>query len=424
MKYLGIDWGSELHALALLDEDQRVLDEWEVEHTPDATQHLLARLEREGGPGEVHVALEPGAILLMEQLLLAGYTLYPINPKQLDRYRDRLSPAGAKDDARDARVAALALATDRDRLRAFLPEGEDAEELVARSRALVRLTQRRVATSNQLTAVLKTFYSAPLKLKRPMHDAFLLDLLQAYPDPVAARRSRRSRVGRLLADRRIRALSLDDVMAVLHGRAFKPRPALAAAGRDELLDLVDQLRQLNEQIRRATQRLEALFEEHPDRDLYLSLPGMGLTLAIRVGLKIGRDRFERHDASTLQALAGTAPVTKSTGKRPKRKGRPRFGSRVVLMRRACDRQLQADINQWAGQSLRVSRWAEAFYAHQRAHGVGHNAALRALGNKWIKILAAVIRTGTPYDEERHIQALLTHGVEWALPLAAPSKGAA
>jgi len=424
LKCLGIDWGSELHALALLDESGSRLEEWELEHDPEAVDRLVDRLAREGGPGEVEVALEPGPILLMQGLLDAGYTLYPINPKQLDRYRDRFFPSGAKDDSRDAWVAARALATDRDRLQAFEPESEEAEELLERAAARQRLIQRRVACGNQLLALLKDFYPAPLKLKRDVDDAFFLDLLEAYPDPLAARRSRSSRVGRLLAKRRLRVLSLDAVMGVLHGPAFRVRPSRLAASRDELLDLVAQMRQLNEQIHRAEKRMEALFEDHPDRELLLSLPGMGMHLAIRVGLKLGRDRIERHDASTLQSRAGTAPVTKFTGKKPKGQGRRRYGRHVVLMRRACDRQLQADANQWAGQSVRCSRWAQAFYTHQRTRGAGHNTALRALANKWIKILAAVIRTGIPYDEEHHIQALRAHGVPWAAALATPNTEAA
>ena len=418
MKVLGIDWGSQLHALALVGPDREIIEEWELEHTAEAVEDLLTRLEHEGGPNAVLVAIEPGAALLMDRLWSAGYTIYPINPKQLDRFRDRLSPSGAKDDARDALVAALAVITDRERLRALQPQDEASEELVARAAARKRLVDRRTALSNQLTATLRRFFPSMLDLKRDACDPFFLDLLQAYPDPEKAGRARGSRVERLLRSHRIRALDTADVLHILHGPAFPVRKAVQRSCRDEVIDLARQIQLLNEQIQQSEKRLAALFEEHPDRELYLSLPGMGINLAVRVGTRIGRSRFEQLDPSILRCLVGTAPVSKITGKRRRRRGAaPTYGRRIVIMRRACDRQLQADMNQWAAQSLRSSGWARSGYDDQRRRGKTHNQALRTLANKWIVILQAVITSRRPYDEDLHVRHLVEAGVPWARHLA-------
>ena len=150
MRYVGIDWASEIHLVALLDASGSVLDQWEVEHTHRGIAGLLGRLEREGGSAEILVGIESGAPLLEDQLLDAGYTVYAINPKRADRFRDRHSPAGAKDDRRDARVLADAVRTDRARFVPLTPNGELTEELRMRDRAPA---ERRISVEDVLSLV-------------------------------------------------------------------------------------------------------------------------------------------------------------------------------------------------------------------------------------------------------------------------------
>ena len=205
MKCLGIDWGNETHALVLVGPHGTVLKEWTIHHTPTALDTLLQHLKREGGPSEVLVAMEPGAAILLDRLYDAGYTVYPINPKQLDRFRDRHFPSGAKDDSRDALVAATALARDRDRLRPLAPQDPLSEELVARAQTRGdRPPTGRLA--NQLLAVLRRYFPTVELLEPVMDDPFFLDLLTAFPDPGAARRPVRP-VRRLLNNHRIQVLT-------------------------------------------------------------------------------------------------------------------------------------------------------------------------------------------------------------------------
>ena len=417
MKYVGIDWGGEVHTVALVDASGELLDDWEVEHDPKAVGRLLERLKQAGGPAHTCIALEPGSPLLMAQLLAAGYALYPINPKQADRWRDRYSPSGAKDDRRDAKVLARVLSSDIQHLHKLEPESDLSQELLLRAHARTRLVQQRVAQGNRLRDLLKRYYPTLLELGRDIHDPFLLALLVAYPDAEKAGRSHRGRIGKIIRKHRLRVLSPDDVMAVLHGPTFTVPTAELASHRDEAIDLVAQIQELNNQIRQAVERMEKLFEEHPDRELLMSLKGMGTNIAIRVGIGLGSNRIRQLQATTIQCHAGSAPVTKSTGRKRRRKGKSReYGSHKVLMRRACSRDIQSAVNQWAGASLINSRWARAFYRHMRAKGQGHNASLRALGNKWIKILAAVLKTHKRYDEELHIRHLVAAGVTWAQEL--------
>lgn len=418
MKYIGIDWGGEVHVVALVGTSGEAIEEWEVEHAPEAIGDLLDRLDGIGGPSGLCIALEPGSPLLMAQLIEAGYRLYPINPKQADRYRDRYFVSGAKDDRRDALVLARALASDIDQMRRLEPESDLSQELLLRAHARSRLVQQRVAQGNRLRDLLKRYYPTLLGLKRKMHDPLLLALLRAYPDADKAQRSFRGRIAKIIKKQRARSVSPTAVWEVLHRPAFVVPRADLAAHRDEALDLAVQIQGLNQQIRQAEERLELLFEEHPDRELLLSLTGMGMNIAIRVGIGLGCNRVQHLKPSIIQCHAGSAPVTRSTGRKRRRKGRSRqYGSHRVHMRRACNRDIQSGVNQWAGASLIKSAWARAFYSQARAKGMGHNTALRALGNKWVKILVAVMKTRQPYDEDRHIRDLQAAGVAWAQDLA-------
>jgi transposase len=206
MKFIGIDWAHEVHDVAILDESGGVQERWRVRHDAGGVGALLERLAREGGPPEILVGIESGAPLLLDQLLAAGYTLYCFNPKQADRYRDRHSVAGAKDDRLDAIVVADAVRTDRERLRPLQRDSDLAEEMRIRDRARTRKVEQRVRLCNQLRQLLTRYFPAVLALGRDMHDSFLLELLRAYPDPRAARAGRMPKLERLLSKHRIRAI--------------------------------------------------------------------------------------------------------------------------------------------------------------------------------------------------------------------------
>jgi transposase len=183
---------------------------------------------------------------------------------------------------------------------------------------------------------------------------------------------------------------------------------VAAACRDEALDLVAQIELLNGHIKAAEARMDELLERHPDREILRSLPGLGNRLSVRVVAELGDSRDRFRDRSSLQAFAGTAPVTRRSGKR---------GVMSINMRKGCNRTLQAALFTMARCSLARSRWARAYYDSVRARGVRHAAAVRSLSNKWAKFLHAVLTSREPYDDERHLARLLECAVAWALPLA-------
>jgi len=151
-------------------------------------------------------------------------------------------------------------------------------------------------------------------------------------------------------------------------------------------------------------RIADLFDDHPDRDCFGSLPGAGAKLAPRLLAELGADRAVFASAEALQSYAGTSPVTRQSGR-----------SRFVAVRRACNKTLRATVHLWANLSRKTCVWADVYYQKKKADGMGHAAALRCLGQRWIKILWTMWQTRTAYDEAAHTRNQVRHG-SWVVGL--------
>jgi transposase len=407
---VGIDWAEELHLVALGRPDQGVVEVRQVEHAPAAVEALLAQVQAlEPDPTEVRVVLETRHGLLVERLLDAGYVVLPVNPDLVARRR---GPARKKDDAEDARICCL-LALDRHAaLRPLVPHGELAGELraIARDderaardqrRLLNRLRQDLIATFPAALQVAGNDLGAPTVL-RLLERWPTRDQLAAAPraELVAFARAARHGWPERLADK---------VQAALAGDHFTPRAYLVRAKADtirlaavQLLAIAAQRRawerRMGELLLGAPRRGRAKPREHergqafPGGKVYLSFPGLGDRLAARVAGEIGDHPEQFGSPNALACYAGKAPVTRRSGK----------SELVVACRLACNRYLAGAVQQWAFCSLQESVWAREFYDAQRTRGKTHQAALRALGNRWLEILWHCLMRGQLYDEALHI----------------------
>ena len=113
--FVGIDWATEKHDVCVVDREGRVVAKREVRHKGDALRDFFDELMKlaEGRPEQVAVAIETPRGALVESMVERGLHVYAVNPKQLDRFRDRHNVAGAKDDALDAFVLGDSVRTDR-----------------------------------------------------------------------------------------------------------------------------------------------------------------------------------------------------------------------------------------------------------------------------------------------------------------------
>jgi len=170
------------------------------------------------------------------------------------------------------------------------------------------------------------------------------------------------------------------------------------------LTLAKLLCTLGQQLKLYRQQIEALFRDHPDHDLFGSLPGAKKMLAPRLLAGIGPnpDRYGSHEV--LQEIAGTAPISYQSGKIDK-----------ARVRWACDKFLRHTIHLWADCFRKASLWGQTYYQQKRREGKTHACALRCLGQRLLKIIYRMLVTKKPYDADLHSRSQHKHG-SWVLTL--------
>jgi transposase len=398
--YVGVDWGSQQHQVVVLDHARQVVEERQVAHTAEALAEFGDALTRwtAGRPETLAVAIEMPRGAVVELLLERGVHVFALNPRQLDRFRDRFSMAGAKDDRRDAWVLAQSLATDRVAFRRVAPEDATIIHLRELSRLETELEEELRRLTNRLRDQLHRIFPQVLGVCPAADEPWLWDLLTEAPTPPAARQLSQAAVARLLKAHRIRRLSAEQVHQVLQTPAPFVAPGTQAAVQEHIALLLPRVRLTHTQRQQCRRRLDQVLEQvaapvegQPgprDATILRSLTGVGRIVAARLFAEAARPLAER-DYHALRTLAGVAPVTRQSGKR-----------REVRMRYGCDRRVREAVYHWARiASQREPRW-RAYYARLTARGCSHGRALRSLGDRLLAILMAMLRTRTVYDPQR------------------------
>jgi transposase len=407
---MGFDWATKHHAVVVLDHQGRIILDLQISHTAEGWGHLREQLIQIAGSDlwRVAAAIETNCGPAVEQLLELGCTVYPLNPKAAQRYRDRKAPSGTKTDQLDALSFADALRTDGHNWRRLKAQDPMIQELRLLCRDEIELIGQRTAFVNQLREALREYYPAALEA---FDDWTLLspwEFIQQFPTPQALKKAGKRRWVKFLhthhlCDSRTYTKRLD-----IFSRATEFCGSQAVTNAKSMLavSLARQLQVLYRQLRVYRDRIEQLFREHPDHILFGSLPGVAEKLGPRLLSECGDDhgRFEDHEA--LQCYAGTAPISFQSGQIHR-----------VKFRRACNKYLRTAVYQWADRSRFQCAWAQIYYKQKRQEGKSHACATRCLGQRWLKILWKMWQTKQPYNEQLHTRNQIKHG-SWVLALKA------
>lgn len=393
--YLGVDWADVTHAVWAVDEQGGMVTKRTVAHTAEGLSEWGRELDEWRAQGiELWAVIERPEGRVVDFLLDHGVVVYPLNPKALDRARDRFRQSGGKSDDFDARVGAEFLRTDHGHLRALQPSSPAAQELKYLTEDCQRLIRQQTRLLNQLTATLKAYYPRALEVAELSTDlarAFLM----AYPTPEAVRGLTERQWQRWAREQRLSASRTAELWAILRAPQL-PVPAHVSRAKARLMQsLVAALAPVVEAVDSYREAIDDFFAGLPVATTARTLPvgKHGLlvpTLWARLGDAHGRWQSFRH----LQAQAGSVPVTERSGKQ-----------RRVHFRYACDKTLRYVLDHVAFRSLQSSDWARAYYDQQRARGHGHRQALRALGAKWLKIIFVMWRDGVAYSEDHHLATI-------------------
>jgi transposase len=394
--FVGIDWAVEAHQVWVTNDAGARSGERVVPHTGADLVELADWLVKEAGgdAAAVAVALEVPRGPIVDTLLERGCHVFAINPKQLDRFRDRFSAAGAKDDRRDAHVLSSALRTDRTAFRQLEIDDPHVVELREYSRQDSELGEELRRLANRLREHLLRIWPELLHVVPAADERWLWALLALTPTPQEASRLRPRQVARLLREHQIRRFTADALMPILRTPSVRLAPGVREGVRVRILDLVDQLRLIDRQRRQAERRLaqavEAIIDseqirEHQDVAILQSLPAFGTRITATMLAEAARPLRNR-DYHALRLLVGTGPVTKRSGK-----------SCVVLMRYACDHRLRTTVHHWASGCLQHDPLSRAHYKALRGSGHSHGRALRGVADRMLAVLIAMLKTQTRYD---------------------------
>jgi len=398
--FAGIDWGSDKHRVCLTGRDGQIMAERWIEHSGDSLAELAAWLRQHtsDSPSLLAAAIEIPRGAIVETLLEHGFTVFSINPKQLDRFRDRYSPAGAKDDRRDAFVLADALRTDMHCFRAVKLDEPAMIRLRELSRLDDELAQEQNRAVNRLREQFHRFFPQLLRLCESADESWLWDLFELAPLPARAAKLSEAKITRLLQQHRIRRITAAEVRAVLKTKPLTLAPGAAEAAVEHALLLLPRLRLLHQQRVDLGRRISALLDElatpaedkheHRDAAILLSLPGLGRKIAATM-LSEASQAIADRDYHALRCYSGAAPITRQSGKK-----------KIVLMRRGINQRLRTALYHWARVSVVFDPQSKKRYAAMRACGHSHGRALRGMADRWLKTLTSMLTTRTLYDAQR------------------------
>jgi transposase len=394
--FCGIDWAEDHHDIALADRDGKLLARQRITDDAAGLSRLLELLAGHGDVPDdpVPVAIETPRGLLVACLRATGRKIYPVNPMAVARYRDRHSVAGRKSDHGDAVVLANVLRTDLHAHRPLPADSELAQAIAVLARAQQDAVWDRTTAHNKLRSHLRGYFPGFLGafgaarggIMRPEARA----ILAAAPDPASAAKLTTAQLRALLKKAgRVRGIDAEAqrLREALRTGQMRQLPLVEQAMGRQTLALLRQLDAACASADDLEQAAAESFNQHPDAGIITSFPGIGALTGARVLAEIGDDRSRFHDAKGLKAYAGSAPITRASGK-----------TRSVTHRKVKNNRLASAGYTWAFAALTASPGARAHYDRRRDAGDRHTTAQRNLFNRLLGCLHHCLATGQHYDE--------------------------
>jgi transposase len=393
--FVGDDWAEDHHDVEVQDEHGRAL---RAARLPEGVEgiarfhDLIARFLPDGAdPSRVLVCIEVDRGPWVRALIAAGYQVYGVNPKQSARHRELMSLSGAKSDKADAHTLADMVRTRRHQLRQVAADSDIAEAVKVVARAHQTLIWERTRHMLRLRSALRDYFPAALEAYKvlTLTGTDALELLAKAPTPAAAAKLTLTQISAVLKKARRRDIPAKAaaIQQTLRGEPLGQSEVVATAYAATVRSAVAVLQVLNAEIKTLEGQVEAHFGRHPDAEVYLSQPGIGAVLGARVLAEFGDAAGRYADAKSRKNYAGTAPITRQSGK-----------TKTVHARFVHNDRLVDALHMQASAAILHDPSVRAYYDQLRGRAIGHNAALRQVGNRLVGILHGCLKTRTLYDE--------------------------
>jgi transposase len=388
--YVGIDWADDHHDVHITNDSAETLDNFRIQHSHEGMEKLKNHLVKfTSDPSSVLVAIESHRGLLIYALLEVGYAVYPINPKAMDRYRDRYRMSSSKSDPQDAMVLANILRTDLHLYKPLPKEMVADARLRELTRAHKSLGQQKVKLTNQLTTQLKAYYPVALHLFSKLDQEITLAFLEHYPTPGKAAAASLEELQKFF---RKQKYSCPNKVPFIH-QCLKQPALRAPSDMDDIhqtivLSIIPILRSLVIETEKLANEVIKEFKQNPGCEIFSSLPTGDITAA-RLNGELGSDGARYPTREYLQTAAGTSPVTRRSGK-----------TLLVFFRWQCNKHLRNAFQNLTRESVIKCQWAREYFIMQIGLGHKPSRAYRALANRWAAIVWKMLQESQRFDQAR------------------------
>jgi transposase len=409
--WIGLDWGSQKHAICLKPADSEAVEHYTLEQKPQALHGWFMSLIARFGSRNLAIGIEQTRGAVIHFLLgLASMHIFTIHPKSLKNYRDAIHPSGAKDDPTDAQLLLQFLTLHRHRLKRWIPDKPEVRLLLRLVEFRRKMVGKRIRLTNELTQLLKEYFPAALECAGELDKVMACDFLAKWPTLEKLQESQPETIRKFYQKHGSRRRNvIEDRLKQI--RSALPLTTDAPVNEPSIFpvqSIVPQLRSVIDTIAQFDRRINEVFEKHPDAQIFSSFPGAGAALAPRLLAAMGSDRSRFRTSLEVAEYSGIAPVTERSGK-----------SKWVHRRFACAQFVKQSFQEFAAQSILYCSWARCYYDHKKKEKKTHHSAIRPLAYRWIRIIYRCWKDRTPYDESKYRKALQQRKPAWvqSLPLS-------
>lgn len=403
--FIGLDWADQKHDYCLKMYDCDELEFGVFKHNPESIDEWALSLQKRFNNQSIAICLELKAGPIVYALLkYKFFVLFPISPKTLAKYRETFSNSGAKDDPSDASLQLDFLLTHRDALRVLSPDDEQTRILLRLVEDRRNFVGKKVDLTNQITAALKSYFPQILQWFGDIDTVLFCDFIRKWPTLKNTQRVRKATLTQFFIDHNcVRPKVIEKrINAINESMPLTDDKGVIIPFERLVIALSIQLRSLLSTIHEYDLEIARRFRDHSEYEIFKSLPGAGPVFGPRLLTAFGTNRERYQSADEVACLTGVAPVLERSGKKC-----------WIHWRYSCPRFLRQTFVEWANQSIRYSYWAREFYDRKRAQGKSHQACLRALAFKWIRIVFRCWKNKTPYDESAYLFALKNRNASMA-----------
>ena len=400
--FIAIDWADEKHAYSLKVAGEKNSENGSLEQKPEVIGPWMANLRKRFQNRPIAIGVEQSRGALIHALLSYDFvTIYPIHPTTVARFREAFKFSGAKSDLLDTKQILEILTKHLELLKPLRPDTEETRLLTRLVEDRRKAVDIRTGHAQAALASLKEYFPQAIELcSSNVMSRLAWDLLKKWPSFESFQQAKPATIKRFFYGHNIRSPKvIENAVAIATtGTALTTDAAIVESCSRICLMHLQVIQTLNPIITDYEERIENVFNSHPEAYLFEKLPGAGKALSPRLLSFFGTDRSRFAMAANAQMFCGIAPVTKSSGK-----------MKVVYFRQACPKFARQTWHEFARLSIFDSQWARNYVDYYKARGKKFHAIIRALAFKWVRILFRCWQSRTPYDEATYMDSLKKRG---------------